>query len=235
MLVTRVGMSFDWKGRGKGFFTKDCNILVKPGDTKVLPNIPFLIELETPLGTHQYWAGVAYKLQKEMGWELQSSEIKWCKIGRHILVRASPKRNFKVFVSHSNVREDRSLLKKIMSSFKSCGIKTYVAELTPRPGHPLWDKIHLAIRRADAILVLWTKYGSESGDVREEIGIAIGANKGKRIIPIVQKGLRTRGSLIGLEHISLDINNELEALSTAIPRAIQWADKKDKGKIKSFK
>jgi len=96
----------------------------------------------------------------------------------------------------------------------------------------LWQKIEAAIRRADAILILWTEKGSQSGDIREEIGIAIGAKRTKRIIPLVQKALTTQGSLIGLEHVPLDIDKPLDALSIAVSRAIEWAEKKEQGKPK---
>jgi len=48
----------------------------------------------------------------------------------------------------------------------------------------------------------------------------------------VQTDLATHGSLIGLEHVPLDIDNPLEALSIAVSRAIEWADKKEQGKPK---
>ena len=96
----------------------------------------------------------------------------------------------------------------------------------------MWQKIESAIRRADAILILWTEKGSQSGDIREEIGIAIGAKRTKRIIPLVQTGLTTQGSLMGLEYVPLDIDNPLDALSTAVSMATEWADKKEQGKPK---
>lgn len=229
MLVTKVGISFDWKG--KGFFCKDCNIEIAPEDKVNLPEIPFEIELEASIATHEYWAGVTYKLLTEKGWKLQGSGMNWCKQGNHLMVIKSPKRNFEVFISHSNASEDALLLEKTIDLFTSCGIDTYVAERIPQPGYPLWQKIEAAIRRADAILILWTQAGSQSGDIREEIGLAIGAKRTKRIIPIVEAALKTQGSLIGLEHVPLVIGNPLEALSTAISRAIKWADE-EQGKSK---
>ncbi len=143
------------------------------------------------------------------------------------MVIKAPKRNFEVFISHSNSAKDTMLLEKAIDSFSRCGIATYVAERAPQPGYPLWQKIETALRRVDAILMLWTEAGSQAGDIREEIGIAIGANRTKRIIPLVQAGLTTQGSLIGLEHVALDIDKPLEALSIAISKAIEWADEKE--------
>jgi len=227
MLVTRVGLWFDWKGS----FVKNCDTEIAQGAKMDLPIIPFQIELKTSLGTHEYRAGITYKLLTRTGWKSQGDDIKWCVPCKHIMVEESQERNFEVFISHSNASADDTLLKETIDSFLTCGIKTYVAERTPQPGYPLWKKIEAAIRSADAILILWTKAGSKSGDVREEIGLAVGAKRTKKIIPIVQTRMRTKGSLIGLEHIPLNMGNELEALTTAISRAIEWADKKEKTKV----
>lgn len=230
MLVSKVALNFDWMG--STYWYKDCNLEIALGDKVDLPNVPFAIELEATRGTHEYKAGVTYKLLTERDWELQGENITYGRTGKHIMVIRAPERNFEVFVSHSNSKEDTSLLEKTIDSFGRCGIYTYVAERTPQPGYPLWQKIEAAIRRADAILILWTKAGSQAGDIREEIGIAIGAKRTKRIIPLVQTGLTTQGSLIGLEHIPLDIDKPLEALSIAISRAIEWANKKEQRKPK---
>lgn len=231
MLVTKVGLQFDWMGNL--YWYEDCNIELAPGEKNVgLPPVGFTIELDVTIGTHLYKAGVIYKRLTKSGWELQGGGIRYVKRGKHIMVSEAPKRDFEVFISHSNADEDSLLLDKTEESFKKCGISTYVAERVPQPGYPLWQKIEAAIRRADAILILWTEKGSQSGDIREEIGIAIGVRKTKRIIPLVQAGLTTQGSLIGLEHVPLDIDKPLEALSIAVSRAIEWADKKEEGKPK---
>ena len=227
MLVTKVGLNFDWKGNG--YFYKDCMIPIPPGAKADLPDITFEIDLEASIETHEYWTGITYKLKTETGWKTQGRGMSWCKLGDHLMVTKSPKRNFEVFISHSNSSADTLLLEKTIISFTNCGINIYVAERTPQPGHRLWEKIEAAIRRADAILILWTQAGSQSGDIREEIGLAIGANRTKQIIPVVEANLKTQGSLIGLEHIPLNMDNPLEALSTAVSRSIAWADEKDHG------
>jgi hypothetical protein len=230
MLVTNVGLDFDWMETQ--YWNKDCNIEIAPDARVDLPQVNFQIELDASRGTHEYKPGVAYKLLTETGWQAQGDGVIWGVRGKHIMVVKAPKRHFEVFISHSNAPEDASLLEKTMDSFSRCGIDTYVAERAPQPGYPLWQKIEAAIRRADAILILWTQAGSQSGDIREEIGIAIGAKRTKRVIPLVQAGLTTQGSLIGLEHVPLDIGKPLEAISIAVSRAIEWANKKAQGKPK---
>ena len=230
MLVTEVGLNFDWMEDSHWY--KNCNIEVAPENKVDLPRVPFTVKLEASTGTHLCKPGVVYKLLTERGWELQGKGINYVAHGKHVMVTKAPRRDFEVFASHSNSAEDTPLLEKAVESFDRCGISTYVAERSPQPGYPLWQKIEAAIRRADAILILWTEKGSQSGDIREEIGIAIGAKRTKRIIPLVQTGLTTQGSLIGLEHIPLDIDKPLEALSIAISRAIEWANKKEQRKPK---
>lgn len=230
MLVTEVGLKFDWMGTQ--YWYEDCNIEVAAGKKVNLPSVPFTVELEASKGTHLYKPGVVYKHLTETGWKVQRKGITYVTRGKHIMVAKAPVHDFVVFVSHSNADEDKPLLNKCVESFDKCGVSTYVAERTPQPGYPLWQRIEAAIRRADAILILWTEKGSQSGDIREEIGIAFGAKRAKRIIPLVQTGLTTQGTLIGLEHVSLNIDKPLEALSIAVSRAIEWADKKEQGKPK---
>ena len=230
MLVTKVGLNFDWMGTR--YWYKDCNIEIAAGAKTNLPTAPFTVKLEASTGTHLYKPGVIYKLLTKTGWELQGKGISYVSRGKHVMVTEAPSRDFEVFISHSNADEDKPLLDKCVESFDKCGINTYVAELSPQPGYPLWQKIEAAIRRADAILILWAEKGSQSGDIREEIGIAFGAKRAKRIIPLVQTSLTTQGSLIGLEHVPLDIKKPLEALSIAASRAIEWASKKEQGKPK---
>lgn len=233
IIVTRVGLNFDWQGMRYWF--QDCNIEVKPGEEVDLPTVGFTVKLEASDGAHLYKSGVVYKVLTKSGWELRGkdmTDLTYVQRGKHVMISEAPEHDFEVFLSHSNADEDKRLLDKCIASFNRCGINMYVAERSPEPGYPLWQKIEAAIRRADAILILWTESGSQSGDIREEIGIAIGAKKSKRIIPLVQTGLTTQGSLAGLEHVPLDIDDPLEALTTVVSRTLEWADKKERGKPK---
>jgi hypothetical protein len=231
MLITRVGLKFDWKGTGT--FYKDCIKEIQPGASVCLPKIPFSIGLKASVGPHEYRAGIIYKLLIKSIWESQCEDFMWCEPCKHTMIEKAKKRDFKVFVSHSNANIDVSLLKTTETTFRNLGIKTYVAENKPKPGNNLWKKIERGIRNADAVLVLWTTNGSESGDIREEIGLAVGSGKTKRIIALVQAPLKTRGSLIGVEHVPLDIADPLEALTTGISSFIEMANKKQKAKIKA--
>lgn len=224
MLVTSVGIYFEWMDEDKWWF-KNCNIKVEPKDVANIPDVPFRIALNASIGTQLYKPGVSSKLLIENKWSGQGTEL--VEGGEHIIISKPPKRNFEVFISHSNCEADIGLLDLATESFDKCGIKTYVAERKPQPGYPLWQKIEAAIRRADVILVLGTKVGLKSGEVREEIGISIGAGKIGRIIPLVQTRQQKPGSLLGLEDIPLDVDKANEAISTAIIKSIEWADEKE--------
>jgi hypothetical protein len=94
-------------------------------------------------------------------------------------------------------------------------------------GEILWDKILREITLSDVFLVLWTKDGSKSGDIREEIGIALGSNK--KIIPVVQSGIPVFGSLKsrGIEWIAYKPKNEINALSDALTKIMDLAKSKE--------
>lgn len=229
MLIYTIGLHFAWMEED-WWWSKGCNVQIKPGEKVDLPNVHFTVELEANIGTHLYKPGVKYKLLTSEGWVDKS--LSYSTPGDHVMVTEAPDRDFEVFISHSNSKEDIPLLEKTIEAFMRCGIKTYVAERSPQPGYPLWQKINAAIGRADAIVILWTDKGSQSGDVREEIGIAFGVMKTERIIPLVQTDLEIGGSLTGLEHVPLNKDNHIEALSIAVSRSLEWADEKEQTKPK---
>jgi nucleoside 2-deoxyribosyltransferase len=76
----------------------------------------------------------------------------------------------------------------------------FIAEKVNQAGENLWSKIRKGIDESDCVLVLWSKGGSESGDVREEIGYAFG--KEKRVIPMSETELK--GSIKGSEFFKVD-------------------------------
>jgi len=146
MLVTEVGLNFDWME--DSYWHRDCNIEVAPEDKVDLPRVPFIVKLEASTGTHLFKPGIICKLLTKTGWELQSKGINYVTRGKHIMVTRAPRRDFEVFISHSNSAEDTPLLKKTIESFDKCGVSTYVAERTPQPGYPLWQKIEASYKKS---------------------------------------------------------------------------------------
>jgi hypothetical protein len=112
---------------------------------------------------------------------------------------------------------------------RTCGLTGYFAEDDAKPGITLWDKIAREIMLSDAFLVLWTKNAAISGDVREEIGIAIGAKKQDKIVPMVERGIEVSGSLKsrGIEWVDYVAPNHTEALSKALGSIMGWAAEKE--------
>lgn len=223
LLVTEVALQFDWMGNA--YWRGDCNVELAPKQTIKLPSLAFRIELKAPIGITHYKAGIKHRELTKSGWVDRGLNFGWK--GAHVMIKKAKEQNFMVFISHSNHAEDTKLLKECRQSLEKCGFKPYVAEASPEPGYPLWQKIRQSILNSDALLVIWTKWGAASGDIREEIGIAVGRDKLQRIIPLVETGIDTKGSLRGLEYISLDRGNTNEAISKAITQILDWARRKE--------
>lgn len=227
LLIPRAVLNIDWMEDEDEYWYKDCNVELKPNETKKLPSFGFDIELDAELGTHLFKPGVLSKSLSTSGWS--ESELAYVGKGKHIIIKETPERNAIVFVSHSNHVDDEHVVKQCKKSLQKCGFEPYLAEGDPKPGYPLWLKIHDMIRKANAILILWTNRGAESGDIREEIGIAVGARKTKEMVPLVEKGVEPKGSLKGLEYVIFDPDDPIEGFSTAIKRIIKLTKETRKG------
>lgn len=115
---------------------------------------------------------------------------------------------YKVFISHSvNDYED---VENIADLLEDYGIDTYIAERDPQYGKYLTDKIMVNIDNSDAVLVLWTNNSHHSDWVNQEIGYAVKA--GKKIIPLIEKGVRVKGFLEGREYLNMDSYNMIETM-----------------------
>lgn len=222
LLVTRVALKFDWMGNK--YWGRNCNVDLAPEQTIKLPSLRFHIELQAPLGAAHYQVGVQYRELTKSGWVDRG--LSYGQKGKHVMIKQAEEQDFMVFISHSNHADDTKLLKECQQSLKKCGLNPYIAEASPEPGYPLWQKIRQSIINSDALLVLWTKRGAASGDIREEIGIAVGRSKLRRVVPLVEIKVDTKGSLRGLEYIPLDRGNMNEAISKAISKILDWARKK---------
>jgi len=225
MVVTEVLLKFDWMGTYR--YVKKCNVKVKPGNTVVLPAINFLIDLGAPVGAHQFKPGVSYNLLKDKEW-VRYEDI-YVSAGDFIEIQRLPSKDYKVFVSHSNSPSDAALVRACKEAMSTCGLTGYFAEEDAQPGFKLWDKIAREIISSDAFLVLWTKDAAESGDVREEIGVAVGSKKLDFIVPLVEIGVDAAGSLKlrGIEYVDYTPPNHTKALSEALKVIMEWAKEKE--------
>jgi hypothetical protein len=227
MVVTDVLLRFDWQGTYR--YVKQCNIKIGPKKSSNLPDMSFMIELSASPGSHNFKPGISYMLLEDDEWKKYTEE--YDSQGEFIEIQPLPKKDFTVFVSHSNNFKDSKIVSQCKAAMESCGITGYFAEDDSSPGTILWNKIHSKIDISDAFLILWTKDASNSGDVREEIGIAFGLGK-KKIIPIVEKGVSVQGSLktLGIEWINYEPPNHQHAISDALSLLMNEAIEKEKKK-----
>ncbi len=225
MIVTHVLLKFDWMGTYR--YVRECNIKVGPGKTVDLPDIRFTVGLGTSVGSHNFKLGISYMLLEDDNWV--TYEDIYVSRGDFIEVYRLPPKDFKVFVSHSNAPSDVNLIRACKDAMKACGLTGYFAEEDARPGIKLWDKIAREIMQSDALLVLWTNDAVISGDVREEIGISLGAKKQDKIVPVVEKGVEVSGSLKsrGIEWVDYGPPNHMQAISKALQTIMEWAIQKE--------
>jgi hypothetical protein len=133
--------------------------------------------------------------------------------------------SYDVFVSHCMAAEDEPIVAALTARLDGQGIVAYLAERDPQPGRPLSSKILERIRRCDLVAVLWTKGGSSSEWVNQEIGAARSA--GKPVVPIVERGVRVKGLLEGIEHVEFDRDNPDGALESLEAFLTNKRDAKD--------
>lgn len=118
---------------------------------------------------------------------------------------------FKVFVSHSS--KDRAWVELIRDETQGFDVDVYLHEYDAQPGGRLSDKLQAAIRRCDALVVLFTKNATSSTYVQQEIGYALGQKK--VVVPLLEKGVADRelAMLIGNEWIPFDPAAPFDAIN----------------------
>ena len=191
----------------KQLFKQVCDVRVLPRKIYNLPPIKCTIGLWADYWSNTSEIKIGYREANN-----EASEMKYSSApGEYIIVKPAAKKHKRIFVSHSNALRDLDLLKKTTSVLTKIGFTPYVAELNFEK-KPLWRKIRNKIRSSDLFVTLYTKNGINSGDVREENGIAFGMYKHK--IAIVEEGVSAPGSHLGLEYVSVDVENPDEGLQS---------------------
>jgi len=120
--------------------------------------------------------------------------------------------SYSVFISHSMVEADAPIIAALVSRLSRKGVHSYLAERDAQPGRSLSSKIIENIHNSDLVAVVWTNGGSSSEWVNQEVGAARSA--GKLVIPIVEKGVRVRGLLEGVERVEFDRSDPDAALES---------------------
>ena len=108
--------------------------------------------------------------------------------------------NFQVFISYSF--EDGDIVRQLKNTLQQDGIKCYVAKHDANYGGSIYTKLSSAIDNSKAVIAILTQKGCASPSVNQELGYAKKA--GKRIIPLVEKGVNLPVMLQGLEYKKFD-------------------------------
>lgn len=200
-------------------FTTQCNETINPDKTANLPVIKFTIGPWVKSSTALFKIGLSYrKLYKNKPSDLK--DIIDSSTGS-ITIIDSPKQDKKIFISHSNDPDDKSLVEDMSKALEKVGFAPYVAENNPKLGSNLWGKIDDAISDSDLLIVLCTAQGARSRDVGEEIGFA--RARGKKIISVNEKNVDTPGSLLGEEYVPLDRRNTDDCVYAVVADVYKWA------------
>lgn len=226
------GIEFEWQKKGKVWYNQKCDIFLEPEGDAELPVVGFNIPIGLGPRTYGYMLGVqtesktADREESEEGWI--DHGIVWGAKTYEVQIRKHTDRDFKVFVSHTNHDDDKKILKVLSNLLSNNGISYLIAEETPKYGEYLWRKIKSGINSADRVIILWTEHATESGAVREEIGITLGARK--KFIPVIEEGVEKKGSLIGTEHIQFNRDHYGEVFNKLTEDLINFANEKAKRK-----
>lgn len=94
---------------------------------------------------------------------------------------------------------------RLLEILQNNGVTCYVAEHDDNYGESLPDKLSTAIDKSDVVIVILTHNSKSSSSVNQEIGYAKKA--GKRIIPLMEKGVSLPVLLQGVEYESFTSDN----------------------------
>jgi hypothetical protein len=132
---------------------------------------------------------------------------------------------YTVFLSHSST--DAAWVKWIANEAGNIGIKVYIYEHDPQPGHRIAEKIKLRIQQCDALVVLLTANSQFSPYVQQEIGFAEASRK--LVIPLVQPKVdrKALAMLEGKEVIHFDFNNPKQGLAALLQYLLRLKEKKE--------
>ena len=133
----------------------------------------------------------------------------------------------KVFISHS--MKNIELVNQAKAMLEQKGLNAYVAVSEPEPGQKLDEKIVNHIKSSSYFLLLYTKDAEGSPWVNSELGIAVGLNK--KIIPIIEEGVRLPSIISGIEYVKLDSINPEKCIQSVCDYLGGLMASKDETKI----
>ena len=131
---------------------------------------------------------------------------------------------YHVFVSYST--KDLLQVNLLKNELEQNGISVFIAEYSVVPGEILKDVIVKAINDCNLFVVIWSENSSSSDYVRQEIGVATGANK--KILPIIlDADDKIPAFLYGIKYIHGQDDIET-SFNTATSIIVQESDQKSK-------
>ncbi len=186
-------------------FTENCDVKINPNESSNLPQLNFTIDLWANNWSNFYNIGIRFRELRNDNWSTLKAYVR--KPSDYLLVNNAPSQNKKIFISHSNSERDKNIVSKMNDFLVKIGFTPYIAERNPQLNQHLWKKIHKELVECEKIVVLYTRDGVKSGDIREEVGITVGLNKKDQIVAIVENGSSPPGTILGQEYIQLNFNN----------------------------
>lgn len=199
VLVRHVDVHFSETARGR---KQPCSIPIKPGHSETVRAWdvrlePWAARTGALTRVDVYWAYTDGK--PPMGRMKSEAEGH-----RPLRIDGAAPNGKRIFISHSNHKDDASLVRVAVDTIRRLGFEPYVAEEDSNLDKPLYPKILKNVLASDGILLLLTEYGMKSVDVREELGYARMRNKVKggeiKIMPLVEEGVEPTGLLLGAEY-----------------------------------
>lgn len=107
-----------------------------------------------------------------------------------------------VFISHSVGEAENPIVNHLAASLSGAGIPNYLAMHDRQPGTRLTEKVKTHITASQVLVALLTRKGNQSSWVHDEIGFALG--KGRRVVALLEKGLKVDGMHNGAEYFEFD-------------------------------
>ena len=131
------------------------------------------------------------------------------------------------FISHASADKER-FVRPFADALETHGISAWVDEREIQPGDRFAEKIHDALDKADAVVMVLSENSADSEWVKDEINAALvhrinkGA-KGAKLLPVVLDGLpnqRIPPALHGIQQVRVDAG-DYKGAAEKISRAIQ--------------
>ena len=117
----------------------------------------------------------------------------------------------RVFISHSVGKRELTIVNNLARRLRQHSIECYVAERDWKFGRSIARKIEAEIAACDCLIAFVAVSGTTTSYVNQEIGIA--DDRGKTVIPIVEKGADIRGLPVEKAHVVVDHKSPVTCLA----------------------